>query len=146
MLKNNQYARVFMNFQQFCKAPKSDKTAKLALALFSLVNFKYNGIDKHEFICKSSTSYKHFARDTKELKELDVIKVIRNEIFINPRVIWSGSDRLREYRTKCFDEGVKKLNGYDEEGWELNTLDACQSELKRKQRKRWTELNSLSHA
>lgn len=120
MLRHNQHFRAYMSIQQFGKHPKSFKTAHLSWILVSLLKFNYNGINKQKFIRAAGLTTKHFSRDTKELRELDFMKIIDGEIWINPRLCWAGSDRIREYRIRCYDAGVidsEDQQPSDDENW-----------------------------
>jgi hypothetical protein len=110
MLKQKQYFRIFMNFQKFAMADKSNKSNTLAMVILGLIRFNYNGVSKKKFIAASKTTASNFARDTAELRALGFIKVIDHEIFVNPSMCWSGSDRNKPYRQKCFDLGVRELD------------------------------------
>lgn len=58
---------------------------------------------------KAGVSAINFARDLKELKTLGFVKVIDGEVFVNPRMCWAGSERLRQYRIKCWDANVSEI-------------------------------------
>lgn len=110
MLRHNQHFRGFMGIQQFFATPKSKASSHLACLLISQLKFNYNGVRRSTFLKLSGTTLSHFSRDTKELRDLGFMKVIDSEIFINPRLCWSGSDRIKNYRIKCFDQGVAELD------------------------------------
>jgi hypothetical protein len=128
MLKNPQHHyRVYKSYQQFCEAPMSNKTARQVLLVQSLLKFGYNGVNKFKFMRKLKIDSNHFARDTKALRELGFIKLIDNEVIINPRFCFAGSDRLKEYRVKCWDQDVLDLS--DQPSDDFDWLDYIKSRV-----------------
>jgi hypothetical protein len=99
-----------MNFQQFAREPKSKTSSHIAMAIASMMRFNWNGVDRDKLIKHLKTSPHNFSRDTKELRDLGFFKIIKGEISVNPRLVWSGSERVRQYRIKCWDAGVKDLD------------------------------------
>jgi hypothetical protein len=93
-------------FQKFGVAKKSNRTAQFAMILMGLISFNWNGVKKSKFLKHANTDASHFSSDTKELRDMNFMIVIGDEIFINPSMLWAGSDRNRERRQECYDLGV----------------------------------------
>jgi hypothetical protein len=92
-----------MFFQQFGIAKKSNRSAQFAMILMGLIEFNWNGIRKSKFLKYANTDAKNFSAATKELRDMNFMIVIGDEIFVNPSMLWAGSERNRQLRQKCFD-------------------------------------------
>lgn len=68
--------------------------------------FNFNGLVKEEFLEIAEIKKNHFARDIKPLTNAGALKVIGSYVFVNPRLVFYGSEQSRKYCIKCWDAGV----------------------------------------